>query len=164
MPRRSSFRALQWLFPIAATLHNIEEGIWLPGFAAAHAAEIPWHVDSGNFRFALIVLTAAAWVVTYLSWRQGPQSVCAYLVFGSMVAMFVNVFVPHIPAALRFGGYAPGLVTAVILNAPVMSVVVIRAVQERYVSGRKALAFGVGVPVGLALAILLFFAIGTGKR
>ena len=104
----ASFVQLQWLFPIAITIHNLEEAIWLPGFVAAHRTELPWTVAPNEFRFALAVLTAAAWVVTYLSRRTGRQSIWAYLLFGYIVAMLVNVFVPHIPAAIVFRGLRQG--------------------------------------------------------
>ena len=74
-----SFKRFQWLFFVAVTLHNLEEGIWLPGFVAAYAYELPWHVDPGVFRFGLVALTVAAWIITYLSWRRGRQTVWAYL-------------------------------------------------------------------------------------
>jgi hypothetical protein len=32
--------------------------------------------------------------------------------------MLVNVIVPHVPLAIWSGGYAPGVVTAVLLNLP----------------------------------------------
>jgi hypothetical protein len=150
------FKNLQWLFPIAVALHNGEEAIWMPAWDVQHAARLPMHPPSAAvIRTALIVLTAAAFLVTYLSAREGPESVWAYLTFGGIVAMLANVFVPHVPAAIMFRGYAPGVVTAVLINLPVMSVLAIRAVRERWVSGWKAAAFGVGVPLALGAAILV---------
>jgi len=157
----AAFRRSQWLFPIATTAHNLEEAIWLPRFVAAHASELPWHVEPGQFRFGLVVLTVAAWIVTYFSWRRGRQTWWAYMLFGYIVAMLVNVFVPHIPAAIVFGGYAPGVVTAVVVNLPVMAFLVVRALRERYVSGSKAVVFAVAVPVSIALMIPLLFAAGS---
>ena len=154
------FARLQWLFPIAITIHNLEEAIWLPGFVAAHRTDLPWSVDPGQFRFALVVLTTAAWVVTYLSWRTGPQTVWAYLLFGYIVAMLVNVFVPHIPAAIMFQGYAPGVVTAVLVNLPVLALLTRLAIKDRHASGRKAVAFGVGVPLGIVALFPALFALG----
>jgi len=116
-----SFCTLQWLFPVAITIHNLEEPIWLPGFLVAHGKALPWTDAPGEFRFDLVVLTAAAWVVTYLSWCTGSQSIWAYLLYGYIVAMLVNVFVPHVPAAIVFRGYAPGVVTAVVVNFPVLA-------------------------------------------
>jgi hypothetical protein len=160
-PRRPEARCF---FPIAITAHNIEEAIWLPGFVAAHRTELPWTVAPVEFRFALAVLTVAAWVVTYLSWRTGPKRVWAYLLFGCIVAMLVNVVVPHIPAAIIFRGYAPEVVTAVLFNVPVMTLLSVWAIKDGYVSGRKAVAFGVGVPLGIVGLLPALFALGRSLR
>lgn len=158
------FKHVQWLFPAAVTVHNLEEFIWLPGFVSAHAAQLPWHVDPGAFRSALFVLTVAAWIITYLSWQSGQQSIWAYLLFGYTVAMVVNVFVPHVPAAIRFWGYSPGVVTAVVVNLPVMTWLLMLALRDKWISGRKTIVFGVSVPVGLAAIILLLFTMANRRR
>ena len=98
-----SFKKLQWLFPIAVTLHNGEEAVWMPGWALQHAGQLPMHPPGALLvRVVLIALVIAAFAVTYLSEREGPRSVWAYLLFGGIVAMLVNVFVPHVPATLLF--------------------------------------------------------------
>jgi hypothetical protein len=85
---------LQWFFPIAVTLHNCEEAIWMPKWVSRHAAQLPLQLPgTKELRFALVVLTLAAFAVTYLSDRKGEQSIGAYLMFGYVVAMLVNVFV-----------------------------------------------------------------------
>ncbi len=155
------FKKLQWLFPIAVTIHNGEEAVWMQGWASRHAGQLPMHPPGALLvRVALIALVIAAFAVTYLSEREGPRSVWAYLLFGGIVAMLVNVFVPHMPAALLFRSYTPGVVTAVLVNLPVMSYLAWRAVRERWVSGGRAAAFGVGVPVGLGGAIFLLMVFG----
>ena len=69
-------------------------------------------------------------MVTYLNERRGKESVWVYLMFGYIVAMLANVFMPHIPASFVFHSYAPGAVTAVLINLPVMGFLSIRAVRE----------------------------------
>jgi hypothetical protein len=97
------FKKLQWLFPVAVALHNGEEAIWMPAWDVQHAAQLPMHPPSAVvIRIALIVLTAAAFLVTYLSAREGPESVWAYLTFGGIVAMLTNVFVPHVQRRFCF--------------------------------------------------------------
>jgi hypothetical protein len=158
-----SFQKLQWLFPIAVTLHNGEEAVWMPGWTAGHAGQLPMHPPGAvEIRIALIVLTVAAIAVTYLSVRKGPQSFWSYLLFGGIVAVLVNVFVPHVPATLLFRSYTPGVVTAVLINLPVMSYLASRAVREQWVSGGRAVAFGLGVPLALGGSILLLMAFGAG--
>jgi hypothetical protein len=150
------FRKLQWLFPIAVTLHNGEEAIWMPRWVSQHAAQLPLSPPgAAEIRFALAALTVTAFAVTYLSNRKGEKSVWAYLVFGSIVAMLVNVFVPHVPATLALRSYTPGVVTAVLINLPVMSLLSYQALRERWVSGWKAAAFAVAVPVAIGGSILL---------
>jgi len=53
--------------------------------------------------------------------------------------------------ALR--SYMPGVATAVALNLPVLSLLVVLAVREGYVSGWKAVAYSAGV-AGLLIAII----------
>jgi hypothetical protein len=72
--------------------------------------------------------------------------------------MLANVFIPHIPASLVFRSYTPGVATAVLINLPVMSYLSRRAVQEGWVSGRRAVVFAVMVPLAIAgmIPILIF--------
>jgi len=161
------FNNLQWLFPIAVALHNAEEAIWMPGWADLHAKwlmRIYLPGKGGQIRVALLTLTGAAFFVTYWSWRKGAGSVQAYLLFGCVVAMLANVFVPHVPATLAFRAYTPGVVTAAAINWPVMSWLAWAAVRDGWVSGWKAVFFAVGVPIGIAVLIVVFFLFGKVFR
>jgi hypothetical protein len=53
----------QGLFPVAITVHNLDEAVWLPAWSRTAGR---WHVGVGafEFRLAVAVLTALAWVVT----------------------------------------------------------------------------------------------------
>lgn len=131
----------------------------MPGWDVKHASQLPVHLpEAAQIRLALLVLTLAALVLTILSTRRGPESLWTYLTFGYVIAMLINVFVPHIPAAIWFGGYAPGVVTAGLINLPVMTILAFWAVRERWVSGWRAVAFGAGVPAFLAATIIIWFA------
>lgn len=155
------FQKIQWLFPIAVALHNAEEAISMPGWVAAHSGQIPFHrsVHPEPFRIwgGLLALTLAAFVVTFFSARRGKESVWAYLSFGFAVAMLANVLVPHVLATLVFGGYTPGVATAVLVNLPVMSILLFRAVREGWVTGTKAVVYAVLVPLGLVVGIVALF-------
>ena len=75
-------------------------------------------------------------------------------------AMLVNVLVPHVPAAVRARGYAPGLASAVLLVLPVTASYLQLARAGGVLTDeelRDCLVIGaglvvVGVPVGLVLA------------
>lgn len=74
--------------------------------------------------------------------------------------LLVNVAVPHVPAAVRAGGYAPGVVTAVTLVLPVTSRHLLRSYRDGLLSRRElrtCLQVGLalvalGVPLGLICA------------
>lgn len=143
-----SFRRLQWLFPVTVTLHNAEEAITYPIFLATYSGELKWAIEPSIFVWALIGLTIAAWIVTYLSWRNGPRSLAAHLTFGYAAAMLVNVFAPHVPLAIWLRGYTPGLFTAVAVNLPCLPFLLVCARSEDYVAPRKAAVASIAAVIG----------------
>ena len=155
-----SFGNLQWLFPIVVTLHNAEEAIWLPGWSKR---AVLWRspVAPGSFRFSVAVLTVLAFVITWLSAELGKQTVWAYLVFGCMVVTLANVLIPHLALTVSLRSYMPGVATAMALNLPVLSLLVVLAIREEYVSGWKAAAYSAGVAGLLVAAIPALFKTGN---
>jgi hypothetical protein len=148
---------MQWLFPFAVSLHNAEEAIFMPPWVSAHRGQIPLHPSAATIRMGLLLLTLGAFAVTALSAKRGKASVWSYLLFGYAAAMLANVFVPHLPATIVFRAYTPGVVTAVLINLPVMSWLLLKALRERWVSGWKAVFYGVVVPIALAGLIAVCF-------
>ncbi len=156
-----SFEKLQWLFPIAVTLHNAEEAITMPRWTSQHHLPFSIHPPGApELRFALLVLTVAAFVVTYFSHHNGKQSLSAYLTFGSIITMLANVFLPHLPATLAYRSHTPGVITAVCVNLPLASLLVWVALREQWVSGKKAWFFAIAVPLIVAATIPMLFWIG----
>ena len=147
-----SFQHLQWLFPIVVTLHNAEEAIWLPGWSRR---AVLWRrpVSPGSFRFAVLVLTIVVFAITWLSAISGKQTVWTYLAFGCMAVTLANVLIPHVALTVALRSYMPGVATAVALNLPVLSLLVMLAIREGYVSGWKAVACSVG-EAGLTVATI----------
>jgi hypothetical protein len=107
-----------------------------------------------------VVLTVEAFVITWLSARSGKQTVWTYLVFGYMVAMLANALVPHIAVSAASRRYMPGLATAVALNLPALSSLVVLALREGYVSGLEAAAYSLAVSGFLLLSIPVLFKLG----
>lgn len=154
-----SFRSVEWLFPLAIAIHNAEEAIWLPSWSKKAGR---WHapVAPGVFCFAVVILTALAFVLTGLSFESGRETVWTYLVFGYMAAMLANVLIPHIAASIATRSYMPGLATGVALNLPVFSLLIVLALRQGYVSGWKAAAYFAGVAGLLLLSIPALFKLG----
>lgn len=154
-----SFIEWQWLFPVAITLHNLEEAIWLPAWSK-HAGK--WHrpVSPSAFRFAVAVLTVLAFIVTVWSAKAGPGSVGTYLLTGCALAVLLNVLVPHLLATVALRRYMPGLGTAIALNLPVTVMLLRRAFAEGYVRFPRFTYFGVLVCVALVASIPALFKVG----
>ena len=159
---RVTYRTLQWLVAAFALLHNAEEA-WT---IAAYAPEV-------RQRFADVAPAGLLLATTHLSWfycallfatiiptlivlaavtgRAGRIAAWAVVFVQSL--FLVNVVVPHVPAALVLGGYAPGVVTAMGVELPFSIYFLRRSVREGVVSGPGA-AWTVSV-AALALPLLL---------
>jgi hypothetical protein len=150
---------LQWLFPVAITLHNLEEAIWLPAWSK-HAGR--WHreVRPPVFRFAVSVLTVLAYAVTSWSVSEGPETVATYLLCGYALAMLLNVLFPHVIASIALRRYMPGLGSALLLNLPVTFLLLKQAFAQGYVHMPAFLYYGAGVSLAVALSIPALFALG----
>lgn len=159
-----TFLVLTWLFVLAIAVHNLEEALWLPAWSQRkglqHTAR--WHrpVGATEFRFAVIVLTAAGAGVALAASLGGKGSVGAYLLSGYALAMLLNVVFPHLLACLVLREYAPGTLTALLLNLPVCALLLELALREGYVDARVFLWAGPLVVLGIAGSIPLLFAIG----
>jgi hypothetical protein len=159
--RWPKFERIQWLFPAAVTLHNGEEALMMPRWLHVHAAQLPVVPSAVAIRGALLAVTLMAFLVTALSAKAGRQSFWGYLLFGGAATMLLNVLVPHVPATLLFRGYTPGVVTAVLLNLPVMSLCMAVAVRQQWVTGIRAVRYAVLVPVATVAVIAAYLALAA---
>jgi hypothetical protein len=107
-----------------------------------------------------VVFTVLTFAVTWLSAISGKQTVWTYLAFGFMAAVLANVVIPHLALTVALRSYMPGLATAVALNLPVLTLLVVQALREGYVSGWKAVAFCAGVTGALVATIPALFKLG----
>lgn len=153
------FILLCWLFALAVTLHNLEEALWLPAWSRSAGQ---WHHPMGvrEFRFAVAVLTAFAYLAAYLATVGGKESVGAYLVAGYAFVMLLNVLFPHVLASLVMRRYAPGTATALLLNLPITLVLIYQGLEESYVRREALVWVALLVLVAIAAAIPALFAIG----
>lgn len=156
------FDNLIWLFAVAVTLHNLEEAVWLPRWSRT-AGRYHMPIAARQFRFAVLVLTLAAWAV--VAWSAFGGSVLAdYLVCGYALAMLVNVVFPHLAATLAMRRYAPGTATALLLNLPVTALLLRHAFAQTRIDPQTFLWAGPLVAVAIALSIPVLFALSGAKR
>jgi len=77
-----------------------------------------------------------------------------------MVGVLANVLIPHVAVSVVTRRYMPGVATGVALNLPTLSLLVVLALREGYVSGWEAVAYSVSVTgIGL-LSIPALFKLG----
>lgn len=148
-----------WLFAGAVTVHNLEEAILLPAWSNTAGR---WHAPVGvrEFRFAVTLLTVLAYVAVWTTIYYGRESLAAHLLSGYALAMLLNVFVPHGLATIILRQYAPGTVTALLLNLPASILLLHQAFQEGYIHFQRFLWTGPLVVAGILVSIPLLFAVG----
>lgn len=161
---RLSYRAVQRLLGVAILLHNLEEGLTADGYllrGAALVQQLPLLqgrvpvISLNQLYLALVIVTVVP--ILILAWATtGPRRPHKqYIVAMLASALFWNVFLPHVPATIAFGGYAPGVVTAVAINLPLTLYFFWRTRRDGQLSaGRLAAALMWGL-VLLAFAPLL---------
>ncbi len=150
---------LFFLFPLAITLHNLEEAIWMPEWSQTAGR---WHrpVEKIPFAFAVLVLTLLAYLFAYLGLMGGKQSIGIYLLSGYAFLMLFNVFVPHLIGAIWLKKYVPGVVTGLVLNLPVCSLLLIFVLAEGFVSPWPLLITGILFIIGVLPLIPVLFRVG----
>lgn len=154
-PMPPSRRTIAWLALVLVLLHNTEEAFafraYLPGIPALlppALAKVAGALSHPRMLFALAVVSVVAVVVAIaVSLRpRSPGATWALLVLEAV--MGVNAIAHVASAVFVFGGYAPGVVTAVLFNAPFAVWCFVVARRERWL-GRAAMV--ATVPVALVL-------------
>ncbi len=139
--------ALKLIFLLGFTIHNIEESVWLPQWSH-HAKKFHEPVKRNQFVFAVIVVTIIGSLVTVAEIMENkPGGVFSYVYLGFIGMMGLNAFLPHLAATIILKKYAPGLITALLLNLP-LSIIII----TRYINAGINIYF-------LIIAILVFTAV-----
>jgi hypothetical protein len=146
-------------FPLAITLHNIEEALWLPQWSK-HAARFHAPVEKNEFHFALIVITALAYLATFLAALFPDNTYIARLFYGFLGAMIINAIFPHLIATIALKRYAPGLITGLFLIIPINSILIYRAVIIGFTSFIEIVITTIALGAILILLIPLLFKAG----
>lgn len=121
--------ALKLIFLFGFTLHNIEEAIWLPGWSK-YAKKFHEPVNKTQFIFAVIIVTIIGYLVTLIEILDNDTgSILSYAYLGFVGMMGLNTFLPHLAATIILKKYAPGLITALLLNLPISIIIIIRYID-----------------------------------
>jgi Protein of unknown function with HXXEE motif len=157
----SGFYRLVPLLVFAIAAHNFEEWLTLPHFGELSGAmgqklglnmqPKPWPIVQG----ALVFVTVAPALLLVLG-RWSQKTWGAWLICWVASIFLANVFIPHVPAMIIFGGYAPGGLTAVLVNFPLALLVLIKARKDELLTklqiGLAVLAGILSLPIAIQLA------------
>ena len=143
---------MELLFLLGFTLHNIEEALWLPGWSH-NAKKFHPPVGENEFRFAVVMITAAGYLVTFQYFLFSSCCLLSrYIYLGFILVMVVNAAIPHLAATVVLRKYAPGTATGLLLNVPIGMYIIVIAVRESADFGYIALA---GIAVALFMLLLI---------
>ncbi len=125
----------------------------LPGIQEATGRHLPSFISLPGieqFYVALLGATILPFFLILFATAGRPSRVKSYLAVVLAGVLLLNVFLPHVPAAVVLGGYAPGVATAVLLNLPFSVYFFRRSLHDGRISRR-----GLMVSLAVALAVLL---------
>lgn len=132
---------LELMFLFAFTLHNIEEGLWLPKWST-HAGKYHKPVNQREFHFALIVITTFVYLLAFLSLSFGPSVPIFKAIYAGFVLMMcVNAILPHALATIVLRRYSPGTLTGLLLNLPIGILLLFNYIKDGLSIGRLFTAF-----------------------
>jgi hypothetical protein len=156
-----SLAVLAWLFTLAVLLHNLEEALYLPAWSERAGR---WYrpVAASAFRFAAAMLSVLFVLLTVFASVSRPGDVGAYLMAGYVLAMVLNVIMPHAFVTIVQRRYMHGTATALLLNLPLGLLYLHRALDTGSIGLRTL--FWTGPAVVLALIVMMPLLFTLGRR
>lgn len=126
-----SFRQAVWLFPLAFTLHVLEEVRQFTAWANRYAS--PQFTFQGYLKIHLAGMIAAFVAATVIWFFPNRGVVFLFFTFIFTPGIFYNTLF-HAGATAWFGAYCPGLLTALTMYPPLYFFVSTRAYREGLLS------------------------------
>ncbi len=158
--------SLALLFMFTITLHNIEEALWLPQWSN-YTGKYHKPVERNEFYFALIVITAFAYLISALFMFFPKILFLKFLFVGYVGTMIINVFFPHFIATILLKRYAPGLITGMLINLPLNGLIIFSMHKDKIISLFEVIFSTMIVAIILLISLPLLFQIGrklTGSK
>ena len=142
-------------FCFAITLHNLAEALWLPQWSK-HASKFHRPVSSNEFNFAVVFITILAYLSTFLFFYFPEVSLTKWMFTGFLGSMIVNAIFPHLVATILMKKYAPGLMTGVLLNVPINSLIIYQMFIQNLISWKGLILSTIVVGCVLLALIPIF--------
>ena len=126
MTSRWSYRdpALLWLLALAYVLHIAEE--WLAGFPRWVAAVVSQPLPDAAF----FIINSGVLVVMIAGIRAATRRESRGWIAVAIATIALVNTVVHVAGSILTGGYAPGMLSAVVFYAPLGTLTIIRAIEQ----------------------------------
>ena len=158
-----SLTVLGWLFTFGVLVHNTEEALYLPAWSMRAGR---WYkpIAAPVFRFAVILLSGIFIAVTIAASLSRPGGIALYFMAGYVLAMLLNVFMPHVLATVLMRKYMPGTATAVLLNLPLGLLYLHQILEEQSIKLHVFYWAGPLIVVAIVASMPLLFTLGRKFR
>lgn len=137
---QSQRRAVIWSMPVFLTLHNAEEAIafrrYLPRapLLPAPLSALESRLTYASLVQALVVLSIGAFALAIAVNRKLHSARLFWCLLALQAAIGLNVLTHVVSAILLWRGYSPGLITALLLNAPFTAYCFMQTRRRQWVS------------------------------
>lgn len=155
------FNRLLWLVPIFFALHNLEEAPFIESWSKRLPLKIHPTVTTRQFVIAVTILTAAGFLLTFISLGYLQPQIGYLLVLEVQAILLFNAFIPHIGSTIRFRMYSPGVVTAIVLTIPFSFYLFRRAFAENILTTAQFWTLLAIAPI--AMVTFAFLSLQIGK-
>jgi hypothetical protein len=148
------------LFPLVLSIHNLEEGLFLPKWSQETKFVNVKRVGEVEFRFALIIITLLAYLVSTIRVFNSENHLSNLLYFGFLGTMILNALIPHLSVSIMTKKYMPGLFSALFINLPSLSFMTYKAYRLEFITLKELIMATSVVSLLLLLLLPLLFKIG----
>jgi hypothetical protein len=155
------FERLLWLVPIFFAIHNLEEAPFMESWSKRLPLKIHPVITTRQFVIAVTVLTAAGFLLTFLSLEYFQMTLGYLLVLELQAILLFNAFIPHIGATIRFRMYSPGVISAIIITIPFSFYLFRRAFAEQLLTSDQFWTLLGIAPI--AMVIFAYLALQIGR-
>lgn len=154
------FDRLLWLVPLFFALHNLEEAPFMESWSKWLPLKIHPVITTRQFVIAVTVLTAAGFLLTFISLEYLQTTIGYLLVLEMQAILLFNAFIPHIGATIRFRRYSPGVLSAIIITIPFSIYLFRRAFAEQLLTSEQSWTLLGIAPIAMVMFAYLSLQIG----
>lgn len=146
---------LLYLLPFVFTVHNVEEVLSMEKWTRSNKTPLFKPVSTLQFGIAVSIFSLLGFLLIFGKPMFPSERIYLEISIGFSGMLLLNVFFPHLLASINFRKYAPGVITALIINLPFSLLVLIEIYATRLFSfNQMILLILTGGVIGIICAYL----------